>query len=41
MVAACAIRKSAGSQVTASHTTAFGSYNNAYAFKLIGILQKA
>lgn len=41
VVAACAIRSGAGSRVTASHTTAFGSYNNAYAFKLMGILQKA
>jgi cytosine deaminase len=29
-----------GSRVTASHTTAFGSYNNAYAFKLMGFLQR-
>ncbi|MCC3468129.1 MAG: cytosine deaminase [Microcoleus sp. PH2017_06_SFM_O_A] len=41
VVAACAIRTGAGSRVTASHTTAFGSYNNAYAFKLMGILQKS
>ncbi|WP_293308927.1 cytosine deaminase [Microcoleus sp. PH2017_10_PVI_O_A] len=41
VVAACAIRSGAGSRVTASHTTAFGSYNNAYAFKLMGILQKS
>lgn len=40
-VAALAMRRGAGSQVTASLTTAFGSYNNAYAFKLMGILQKS
>ncbi|NJO43606.1 MAG: cytosine deaminase [Cyanobacteria bacterium CRU_2_1] len=39
VVIACAIRSSMGSRVTASHTTAFGSYNNAYAFKLMGFLQ--
>lgn len=41
VVAACAIRSGAGSRVTASHTTAFGSYNNAYAFKLMGSLAKS
>jgi cytosine deaminase len=40
VVAACAIRQEMGSRVTASHTTAFGSYNNAYAFKLMGFLQR-
>ena len=40
VVAACAIRTEMGSRVTASHTTAFGSYNNAYAFKLLGFLQR-
>lgn len=40
VVAAWAIRKEMGSRVTASHTTAFGSYNNAYAFKLMGFLQR-
>lgn len=40
VVAACAIRHDMGSRVTASHTTAFGSYNNAYAFKLMGFLQR-
>ncbi|MBW4539039.1 MAG: cytosine deaminase [Myxacorys chilensis ATA2-1-KO14] len=40
VVAACAIRHGMGSRVTASHTTAFGSYNNAYAFKLLGFLQR-
>ncbi|NEO98008.1 MAG: cytosine deaminase [Symploca sp. SIO2E9] len=41
VIAACAIRTGLGSRVTASHTTAFGSYNNAYAYKLIGFLQRA
>lgn len=41
VVAAEAIRTGYGKQVTASHTTAFGSYNNAYAFKLMGFLQRA
>ncbi len=41
VIAACAIRSGMGSRVTASHTTAFGSYNNAYAYKLIGFMQRA
>jgi cytosine/creatinine deaminase len=41
VVAAFAIRRGAGARVTASHTTAFGSYNNAYAFKLMGVLAKS
>jgi cytosine deaminase len=40
VMAACALRHDLGSRVTASHTTAFGSYNNAYAQKLMGLLQK-
>jgi len=40
VVAACALRSGLGSRVTASHTTAFGSYNNAYAFKLLGSLRR-
>jgi cytosine deaminase len=36
-----AIRTGMGPRVTASHTTAFGSYDNAYAFKLMGFLSKA
>lgn len=40
VVAACAIRTGLGSRVTASHTTAFGSYNNAYACKLMSFLQR-
>jgi cytosine/creatinine deaminase len=41
VVAAVATRTGTGKRVTASHTTAFGSYNNAYAFKLMGFLQRA
>ena len=41
VVAACAIRSELGARVTASHTTAFGSYNDAYALKLMGILKRA
>lgn len=41
VVAAWAIRTGLGPRVTASHTTAFGSYNNAYAYKLMGFLQRA
>ncbi|QZZ22118.1 cytosine deaminase [Leptothermofonsia sichuanensis E412] len=40
VVTACAIRTGMGSRVTASHTTAFGSYNNAYAIKLLGFLRR-
>lgn len=40
VVAAEAIRTGMGSRVTASHTTAFGSYNNAYAMKLLGFLRR-
>ncbi|MBW4482871.1 MAG: cytosine deaminase [Tildeniella torsiva UHER 1998/13D] len=41
VVAACALRSGLGSRVTASHTTAFASYNNAYAFKLMGLLARS
>jgi cytosine deaminase len=41
VMAAEAIRTEMGPRVTASHTTAFGSYDNAYAFKLMGFLTKA
>ena len=41
VVAACTIRSGMGARVTASHTTAFGSYNNAYATKLLSFLQRA
>ncbi len=40
-MAAEAIRQGLGSRVTASHTTAFGSYDDAYAFKLMGFLRRA
>jgi cytosine deaminase len=41
VVAACAIRSGLEHRVTASHTTAFASYNNAYAFKLMGLLSRS
>jgi cytosine deaminase len=41
VVAACAMRSGLGSRVTASHTTAFSSYNNAYALKLMGLLKRS
>jgi cytosine deaminase len=41
IVAACALRSGLGPRVTASHTTAFASYNNAYAFKLMGLLARS
>ncbi|EAW37573.1 amidohydrolase family protein, partial [Lyngbya sp. PCC 8106] len=41
VVAACAIRTEIGDKVTASHTTAFASYNNAYALKLMGFLKRS
>jgi cytosine/creatinine deaminase len=39
VVAAEALRLGMGSRVTASHTTAMGSYNDAYAFKLFRLLK--
>lgn len=41
VMAACAIRYGNGPSVTASHTTAFGSYDNSYANKLMGFLKRA
>ncbi len=41
VISACALRRDMGDRVTASHTTAFGSYNNAYALKLIGFLGRS
>jgi cytosine/creatinine deaminase len=41
VVAALAVRSGLGDRVTASHTSAFGSYNNAYALKLMGLLDRA
>ncbi len=35
-----AIKRGNGPRVSASHTTAFGSYNDAYAFKLMGFLRR-
>ncbi len=40
VVVAWAARTGMGARVTASHTTAFGSYNNAYAGKLLGFIQR-
>ncbi|MBT2756529.1 cytosine deaminase [Mesobacillus foraminis] len=39
VVAAEALRTGLGSKVTASHTTAMGSYNDAYTFKLFRLLK--
>lgn len=41
VVAACALREEMGARVTASHTTAFASYDNAYAIKLMGLLRRS
>ena len=41
VVSAHTLRRQWGGRVTASHATAFGSYNNAYALKLIGFLQRS
>ncbi|MEO0770926.1 MAG: cytosine deaminase [Cyanobacteria bacterium J06649_4] len=41
VMAACCIRTGLKQEVTASHTTAFASYNDAYALKLMGILRRA
>lgn len=41
VVANQAWKRGLGSRVTASHTTAMSSYNNAYAFKLMGLLEKS
>jgi cytosine deaminase len=41
VVAARAIRDGMGGRVVAGHTTAMGSYNDAYAFKLLQILKRA
>jgi cytosine/creatinine deaminase len=40
VIVANAIRTDLGSRVTASHTTAFGSYNNAYASKLLSFIRR-
>jgi cytosine deaminase len=41
VMAARAIRHGNGPRVTASHTTAFGSYDNSYATKLMAFLRRA
>ncbi len=41
VMAADCIRSGLSCEVTASHTTAFGSYNDAYALKLMGILRRS
>jgi cytosine deaminase len=41
VVVACAVRSGLGARVTASHTTAFASYPNAYALKLMGLLGRS
>ncbi len=41
VVAARAMRDGMSGRVVAGHTTAFGSYNDAYAFKLLQILRRA
>jgi len=41
VVASEAWRRGLKSRVSASHTTAMGSYNDAYAFKLMGLLQRS
>jgi cytosine deaminase len=40
VIAAEAIKRGNGARVSASHTTAFGSYNDAYAYKLMGFLRR-
>jgi cytosine deaminase len=40
VIVAEAIKRGGGERVSASHTTAFGSYNDAYAYKLMGFLRR-
>jgi cytosine/creatinine deaminase len=40
VIVAEAIKRGNGERVSASHTTAFGSYNNAYAYKLMSFLRR-
>ncbi|MBA3871653.1 MAG: cytosine deaminase [Anaerolineae bacterium] len=40
VIVAEAIKRGGGERVSASHTTAFGSYNDAYAYKLLGFIQR-
>lgn len=40
VIIAEAIKRGGGERVSASHTTAFGSYNDSYAYKLLGFLKR-
>jgi len=40
VIIAEAIKRGGGERVSASHTTAFGSYNDSYAYKLMGFLKR-
>jgi len=40
VIVAEAIKRGGSERVSASHTTAFGSYNDAYAYKLMGFLRR-
>lgn len=40
VIVAEAIKRGNGERVSASHTTAFGSYNDSYAYKLMGFLRR-
>lgn len=40
VIIAEAIKRGNGERVSASHTTAFGSYNDSYAYKLMGFLRR-
>jgi len=40
VIIAEAIKRGSGAHVAASHTTAFGSYNDSYAYKLMGFIRR-
>jgi len=40
VIVAEAIKRGGGERVSASHTTAFGSYNDSYAYKLMGFIKR-
>lgn len=40
VIVAEAIKRGGGERVSASHTTAFGSYNDSYAYKLLGFIRR-
>jgi cytosine deaminase len=40
VIVAEAIKRGGGERVSASHTTAFGSYNDSYAYKLLGFMER-